>query len=233
MAQIDGLNPAIALKISDLFMVNQNTSTEGAESRLEKRLPLSDLMAFINSNFDPSTNINSSFFCKKETISGAFAAIAGSSGWTSSGNTYVGISGIEEPVLVRVAVTNATTGVKFHSSGILLRGGFSGNNNDSSTFSFLGHGGLYVRIYRPSTPPTVPPIPVLDMTSLIAAPGNISYTVDVYHSKSTGVLLGLCDATITTSSPLPTYMVFSTKKTTIEYPDTLPNTPDSDVLYML
>ena len=234
MAQIDGLNPAIALKLSDLFMVNQNTSTEGAESRIEKRLPLSDLMAFINSDFDPSTNINSSFFCKKETISGAFAAIAGSSGWTSSGNAYVGISGIEEPVLVRVAVTNANTGVKFHSSGILLRGGFSGNNNDSSTFSFLGHGGLYVRIYRPSTSSsTVPPIPVLDMTSLVVAPGNISYTVDVYHSKSTEVLLGLLDATITTSPRLPAYTVFSTKKTTIEYPDTLPQTPDSDVLYML
>lgn len=234
MAQIDGLNPAIALKLSDLFMVNQNTSTEGPESRIEKRLPLSDLMAFINSDFDPSTNINSSFFCKKETISGTCSVkSAGPSGFISSGNAYVSISGIEEPVLVRVAVTNATTGVKFHSSGILLRGGFSGNNNDSLTFSFLGQGGLYVSIYRPSTSSSIPPIPVLDMTSLVASPGNISYTVDVYHSKSTGVLLGLCDATITTSSRLPAYTVFSTKKTTIEYPGTLPHTPDSDVLYML
>ena len=71
------------------------------------------------------------------------------------------------------------------------------------------------------------------MASLIAAPGNISYTVDVYHSKSTGIVLTLYDATITTSSRLPAYTVFSTKKTTIEYPGTLPQTPDSDVLYML
>lgn len=236
MAQIDGLSPAIALKSSDLFMVNQNTSTEGPEVRLEQRLTLSDLMAYINTNFDPTNNTNSSYFNKKETITGTCTISAGPSGMTYSGDRYVGVSGILEPVLVRVSITNSNkSGYTYLSSGILIKGGYTAQRNDSAGFTFLGNGGLNVGIYNTTTS-GVSLIPVLDMASIYSAPGDISYTVEVYHLKSSsGVTLTRYDAGITATlyGWLPEHAVFSTQKTTIEYPSTLPQTPDSDAVYML
>lgn len=233
MAQIDGLGSAIALKSSDLFMVNQNTSTEGPEVRLEKRLALSDLMTYINTNFDPTSNTNSSSFYKKETITGTCTISAGQSGITYSGNRYVGVSGIKEPVFVRVYINSTTNpGYTYHSSGILVRGGYSYTSVDASTFIFLGNGGLRIGVYNTGSSSTVF-VPVLDMASLFSSPGTNSYTVEVCHLKSASTSLTLYDASIVLDSWLPKYLVFSNQKTTIEYPSTLPQTPDDTVVYML
>lgn len=234
MAQIDGLGSAIALKSSDLFMVNQNVSNDVPEVRLEKKLTLSDLMAYINTNFDPTNNTNSSYFNKMETISGTCAISAGPSGFSYSGNRYVDISNISEPVLIRVSLsTTGQSGYTFYASGVLMRGGYSVQRTDSANFTFIGVGGLSIGVYS-SDPSAYTPHPVLDMMSLYASPGTISYSVEVYHSKSSRIALSLLDASITPAGRLPIYPVLSsTRKTTIDYPGTLPQSPDSDTVYML